>query len=115
MEPVLIEMERARQIELKNCPICKSTLKKVKIERKGIILTGYKCSRCNEVFFPSDEVFKYEILSGKRKMTRKIGKVGHSIVIRIPNKIAQELGIEKGDVAFFEKKGNEIKIRIISE
>ncbi|MBI4018094.1 MAG: hypothetical protein HY368_00620 [Candidatus Aenigmarchaeota archaeon] len=90
-------------------------MKKVEIERKGIVLNGYKCSKCNEIFFPSDEVFKYEILSGKRKMARKIGKVGHSIVIRIPNTIAKELGIGKGDVAYFEKRGNEIKIRIISE
>jgi len=58
------------KLKLKNCPICKSFLKKVKIDRKGIILTGYKCTKCNEIFFPSVKVFKYEILSEKRKISR---------------------------------------------
>lgn len=113
MKAVSMMMEKLKETELKSCPVCKGRVKKMVEERNGVELAGYKCEKCDEVFFPSGEIVRYEILSGKRKPVRKIGKVGNSIIIRIPSNIAHEFGIKKGSIAYFEKKGHEIDIKIL--
>lgn len=113
MKTISMVMEKLKETELRSCPICKGNIKKIVEERKGVKLAGYKCEKCDETFYPSGEIVRYEILSGKRKPVRKIGKVGNSIIIRIPSSIANEFGIKKGSVAYFEKKGHEVDIKIL--
>lgn len=115
MKTTSMVMERIKEIELKTCPLCKGKLKKVIEKRRNIDLAGYKCKKCNEIFFPSNEIVRYEILTGRREPVRTIGKVGNSIIIRIPSKLAAEFGIRKGDLAYFEKKGHEVDIKILSK
>jgi len=115
MKAVSMVMERIKETELKSCPVCKGRVKKTIEERSGVALAGYKCERCDETFFPSGEIVRYEILAGRRKPVRTIGKVGNSIVIRIPSKLAAEFGIKKGCIAYFEKKGHEVDIKILSK
>ena len=115
MKTVSMVMEKVKEIELKTCPLCKGKLKKVTETRRNIALAGYKCGKCDEIFFSSGEIVKYEILTGKRETVRTVGKVGNSIIIRIPSKLATEFGIRKGDLAYFEKKGHEVDIKILSK
>jgi len=113
MKAISMVMEKLKETELKSCPVCQGRVKKIIEERNGIAIAGYKCEKCDEMFFPSGEIVRYEILSGRRKPVRKIGKVGNSIVIRIPSNVAKEFGIKKGYIAYFEKKGHEIDIKIL--
>ena len=100
--------------ELSVCPVCRSGLEETTVTRKHVKLHGFKCKKCGEVIFPSSEVFKYEVLTGKRNV-REVRKVGNSIVIGIPKNLAKEVGIKSGDLAYFEGKGKEIRIDILKK
>ncbi|MBI2543193.1 MAG: hypothetical protein HYW24_03340 [Candidatus Aenigmarchaeota archaeon] len=100
--------------ELSTCPICQSGLEETTVVRKGIKLHGFKCKKCGEIVFPSSEVFKYEILSGKKNV-REVRRVGNSIVIGLPKALAEEVGIKSGDLAYFEGKGKEIRVDIFKK
>jgi len=113
MKPISMIIEKIKEIELKNCPVCKAKLKKIIVEKKDVALAGYKCEKCNEVYFPSSEIVRYEILTGKRKPVRTIGRVGNSIIIRIPSKLANEFGIKEGYVAYFEKRNHDVSVKIL--
>jgi len=109
---LLVKTEERKELSV--CPICESSLEETTVIRKGIKLHGFKCNKCGEVVFPSSEVFRYEILSGKRNV-REVRKVGNSIVIGIPKNLAKNIGIKPGDLAYFEGKGKEIHVDILKK
>ena len=96
------------------CALCKGALKKHSEVSDSIRINGWKCMKCGETFFPSSEILRWEILTGRRKNVRKIGKIGDSLAVRIPKILAESFGIKEGDYAFFEnpKKGI-LELRIV--
>jgi len=114
MSKLKLLLKTEEKKELSVCPMCKSGLAETTVIRKDIKLHGFKCKKCGEVVFPSSEVFRYEVLSGKRNV-REIRKVGNSIVIGIPKSLAKEFGIKSGDLAYFEGKGKEIRVDILKK
>ncbi len=112
MSKLKLLLKTEERKELSVCPICASDLEETIVVRKGVKLRGFKCKKCGEVVFPSSEIFRYEVLSGKRNV-REIRQVGNSIVIGIPKKFAKEVGIKPGDLAYFEGRGKEIRVDIL--
>lgn len=109
-----VPVKTATMAELRTCPLCKSGLEHVIFTRKSVKLNGFKCKKCGEVVFPSSEIFRYEILTGKRNV-REIRKVGNSIVIGVPSELAHKMGIKPGDLAHFDKKDHELAINILKK
>ena len=109
---LLLKTEEKKKLSV--CPVCESGLEETTVIRKEIKLHGFKCKKCGEVVFPSSEIFRYEVLSGKRNV-REIRKVGNSIVIGIPKSLAKDVGIKSGDLAYFEGKGKEIRVDILKK
>lgn len=89
---------------LEKCYKCNVDVKEAKVTKNNIVLKCLKCPKCNEEFFTSSELIKYDILTGKRKMIRKFGIVGVSSVIRLPEEIIKQYKIQPGDYGLFEKK-----------
>lgn len=69
---------------MKECT-CGGNLIKTSIERNGVRLYGMKCKKCDEIYFPSSEMMRYEILTGKSSLVRKVKKSGDSIVVTKTN------------------------------
>jgi len=79
---------------------CGEVMEKKRVEVAGILSEGYQCPKCGEVEFTEKQMRK--ILAQKEKLlkiavTRKIGLVGGSLVIRIPKSVEEALNLEKGE------------------
>ncbi|MEK6858210.1 MAG: AbrB/MazE/SpoVT family DNA-binding domain-containing protein [Nanoarchaeota archaeon] len=98
---------------LKKCYKCNVEVKEFKAVKDNITLNCLKCPKCNEEFFTSSELIKYDILTGKRKMIRKFGIVGESPVIRLPEEIIKSYKIEPGDYGLFEKREEGFLVRTV--
>lgn len=99
---------------MKKCAICGGKLKEHAEVSDGFPIKGWKCLKCGETFFPSSEMVRWEVLTGRRKNARKIGKIGDSLAVRIPRALAKSLGINAGDYAFFEKtKQGLLEVKIV--
>jgi len=105
--------KKARRF-LKSCYSCGAKVKEAIMEKEGIKLCGMKCPKCGEEYFTSSELIKYDVLRGKRSLVRKFGVLGDSHIIRIPEKIVEELRIKAGDFGYFEKRAEGILIRPVS-
>ena len=88
---------------MKTCYKCETEVKIAKIVKEGIALDCLKCPKCGEEYFTSSELIKLDILTGKRKMVRKFGILGDSMVMRFPSNVLKEYKIKPGDYGIFEK------------
>jgi hypothetical protein len=96
------------------CAVCKSKLKKYKEKKDGVELKGWKCTGCKETYFSSNELLKWEILSGRRKdNVRKIRKVGNSFTVTLPNTFVKADEINNNDLAIFKRHKNGYILQII--
>lgn len=96
---------------MKTCYKCKADVKVSKCLKEGITLNCLRCSNCGEEYFTSSELLKFDILSGRRKMIRKFGILGDSIIMRLPPKLLKDYKIQLGDFAVFEEKPEGILIK----
>jgi hypothetical protein len=98
------------------CPKCNTKMKKtdvkVKLSRGSFILEGYKCSKCKEEIFTSDQAKKGEKeaikkgLWGSFWLERKITTIGNLPALVIPKDIANQLKIENG---------KKVRIRVLNK
>lgn len=99
---------------MERCALCKGKLKNHKERRDKIEIMGWKCTKCGETFFSSNELFRWEVLAGKRKdNVRKIRKVGNSYTITLPNIYVKADNIQDNDFAIFKKKKEGYLLQII--
>ena len=99
---------------MKTCYTCSTDVKIATCVKEGIELNCLKCPTCGEEYFTSSELIKFDILTGKRKLIRKFGALGDSIVMRIPPKVLKDYKIKAGDYAIFEEKPEGILIKPVS-
>lgn len=98
---------------MKTCYRCKNEVRPATIIKEGIPLKGLRCRQCKEEYFTSRELIKFDILTGKRKLVRKFGSLGDSVVMRLPPKILEDYKIKPGDYALFEEKQEGILVKPI--
>jgi hypothetical protein len=66
----------------------------------GIKSQAYKCGKCGEIEFTEEQMRK--ALQKKEKaikvmVTRKIGEVGGSLVLRIPKSVENQMKLKRGE------------------
>ena len=99
---------------MEKCVLCKGKLTKHKEKKDGVDISGWKCTKCNETFFSSQDLLKWEVLSGRRKdNVRKIRKVGNSFTVTFPNIFVKKDEIHDNDLAIFKKKKDGYLVQII--
>jgi len=94
------------EIMKQNCPKCNSKMEKtdikLKLARGSFVLEGYKCPKCKEEIFTSEQAKKGErdaiekSLWGNLWLERKITTIGNLPAVVIPKDIANQLNIIKG-------------------
>lgn len=98
---------------MERCVLCKGGLEDYKEISEGIEIKGWKCKKCGETFFPSTEMLRWEVLTGKRRdLVRKVREIGNSIIVTLPKKLVKEESIHKDDYILFErtKRGTLMKV-----
>ena len=83
------------------CP-CGGETKKIKTHWKGIPVRGWKCVKCGEeILHPLDAEKAMEIAKAmeKKELSVKIRRVGKSLTMTIPSKLARYAGLEEGTIA----------------
>lgn len=98
---------------MKTCYACKGEVVSHTTIKEGIQLRGERCTKCNEEFFTSGELLRFEALTGRKKKYRKFGKLGSSTIIRFPEEILKSFKIKNGDLGLFEVKKEGILIKPI--
>jgi len=98
---------------MKTCYKCGSEVNSAKCIKEGIGLSCMRCPKCHEEYFTSSELIRFDIKTGKRKLIRKFGTVGDSVVMRFPSQILNEFKIKPGDYGVFEKRPDGILIRLV--
>jgi len=101
---------------MERCVICKGKLTDHKEKKDGVEIHGWKCTKCNETYFSSNELLKWEVLSGRRKdNVRKIRKVGNSFTVTFPNIFIKKIrSISEEMTTEFEKIRNSKNFEKIS-
>ncbi|MFQ6136192.1 MAG: AbrB/MazE/SpoVT family DNA-binding domain-containing protein [Candidatus Hydrothermarchaeales archaeon] len=98
---------------MERCALCKGGLEEYKETSEGVVIRGWKCNKCGETFFPSTEMLRWEVLTGRRAdLARKVREIGNSVAVTLPKKLVKEEGIHKSDYILFERteKGTMIKV-----
>lgn len=72
---------------------------------------GYKCSKCGEIEFTEEQMRK--ALRAKEKaikimVTRKLGMVGESLVLRIPKDVSETMHLKEGEEVRVMVENNKI-------
>jgi len=88
---------------------CGSEMKIEKIELFSELFSeGYRCPKCGEVEFNEEQMqkaLKIKEHAIKIMVKRKLGKVGGSLVLRIPKEVEKSLNLKSGkDVRILVEK-----------
>lgn len=97
------------------CPLCsgKLTSKTVPYAFAGVNLGMFQaevCGKCGEAFFTEEASRKIEAASKRAGLwgigrRAKIGYSGHSLIVRIPAKLAAAAHLKKGSTVFLQPAG----------
>lgn len=109
---------------MKKCPICEKGILKHVMEKHvlyGVDLGTYpgeKCTACGEVFTDSSVMKHIEIVAKEKGIwglgrKTKIAKAGNSIVVRIPQKIAQYFKLIPGKEAYIHPEKDKIVVETL--
>jgi len=96
---------------------CGGKTKKVQTTWKGFPVRAWKCERCNEeIFHPLDA--QRALAIGKaiknKEFDVKIRKVGKSLTMTIPRRLAEMFGLREGKIAQWGVQSDKFVIRIKS-
>jgi len=72
------------------------------------VFAGKSISSQQAVEISTQQTIKFDILTGRRAMVRKLGD---STIMRFPPKVLDDYGIKPGDYALFEEKPEGILIK----
>jgi len=78
---------------------CGGKMEKIRTERKGLEVRGWKCAKCNEeIINPADAQKALEMERAKKKnlLTVKLRKVGKSNVVTVPQPIIEAENLKEG-------------------
>jgi len=100
--------------KMKRCT-CGGNFLEAAVERNGVMLKGLKCRKCGETYFPGSEMMRYEILTGKSSLVRKVRRSGDSMIVTVPKQIIEKFKLHEDDMIYFksDEKDEEITIKIL--
>lgn len=115
---------QTKVVAMKKCPICEKGILKHVMEKHvlyGVDLGTYpgeKCTACGEVFTDSSVMKHIEIVAKEKGIwglgrKTKIAKAGNSIVVRIPQKIAQYFKLIPGKEAYIHPEKDKIVVETL--
>ena len=84
-----------------------------KIGFNEYLIDGWKCSKCGEIYFDSDQAQKILILNKlkKQKFHLKLNKVRSNLILRIPKEVSDVLDLKEGsEVEFLLKDDDKMLI-----
>ncbi len=90
---------------------CSGNMEKIKTEWKGIEVSGWRCSKCNEeVINPIDAQKALEIEKARKKnlLIVKLRKVGKSNVVTVPQPIMEAEHLKEGQKLEWRIKGRQL-------
>ncbi len=96
---------------MKTCYRCAVNVEVATVVKEGVELRCLKCPKCGEEYFTSSELVRFDILTGRRKMVRKFGVLGDSMIMRFPQQVLEHYNIKPGDYAVFEEKKEGILLK----
>ncbi len=80
---------------------CGNDMKIEKVEiLPGLSSEGYKCAKCGEIEFDEGQMkkaLKIKEMAIKVMVKRKLGKVGGSLVLRIPKEVEESMNLKSGE------------------
>lgn len=80
------------------CLKCNLVMKRKQFSIEGANVRGWECVKCNETSLHPDDAQKMLLLSKlKRGLAVKVGRLGKSLVVRIPKEMAQLYKLSKGE------------------
>ena len=102
------------------CVFCKVEMKKQEVEHReyGVSLGMFPatvCPRCNESFFDAETAKKIQQKSKEKGLFGlskkvKVGKIGDSLMIRIPKEIAKFIHLKEGKEVRINPSGNNLVV-----
>ncbi|MDP6155160.1 MAG: AbrB/MazE/SpoVT family DNA-binding domain-containing protein [Candidatus Thermoplasmatota archaeon] len=99
---------------MKKCIVCDGDISEYSEISEDVEINGWKCNECEETFFTSNEMLRWEVLTGRRpKNVRKVRKMGSSLMVTLPNELVKNTGIHSDDLALFKKVKEGILIEIV--
>ena len=97
------------------CPLCDGLMKEKKVPYSfaGVDLGRFPadvCHKCGEAFFTEDSWKKIECRAKEKQlwgMGRRVtvGQSGHSLIVRIPAKLARAAHLSKGSTVYLQPAG----------
>lgn len=94
------------------CTKCNSVMKQKQFSIEGANVRGWECTKCHETALHPEDAQRTLLLNKlKRGLAVKIGRLGKSLVVRIPKEMAQLYKLSKGENVMV-KAGTEKSIEL---
>ncbi|MBI5061571.1 MAG: AbrB/MazE/SpoVT family DNA-binding domain-containing protein [Candidatus Aenigmarchaeota archaeon] len=96
---------------------CGGTMKRTRIEiMPDLFSEGYKCAKCGETEFTEEQMRK--ALRVKEKaikimVTRRLGMVGESVILRIPKEVTERMNLKEGEEVRVIVENNKMIVELI--
>ena len=104
------------------CTACggKVMKKKIEVAMAGTGLgefDGYRCGKCGEEWFDEKTVDRIQEIARKKgvwgtEVRSKISYSGNSLIVRIPKKISELLGLRKGTEVSLRPEGRKLVVEV---
>lgn len=96
------------------CTKCGEWASPKKFHLEGFMVRGWKCPKCKEEYLSGD-VEKILLINKlkKKPLAVKVGRLGESVIIRIPKEIGIAVGLKIGEkILIYPEDQKSIKIEV---
>ncbi len=94
------------------CSACNDKMSKTRVTIQGVSVRAWECKKCKETLLHPEDAQKVLVLNKLRQgISVKVGKLGESLMVRLPKELTQFYRIEKGEDLIL-KGENESKFEV---
>ncbi len=82
-----------------DCVKCGAMARPAKTSFQGIIIDGWKCAKCGEVYYDPGQAQRILLLHKleHEELEAKLGRVKSNLILRIPRAVEAGLGLKEGE------------------